>query len=307
MKYKNVIVTGGAGQVGRHLQQIMPDAIYLSSKDYDLTKEADVDKMFFNLNPDLIIHCSAKVGGVISNIASPAEYFTQNILMNTLLVDYAYKNGVKRFIGLLSSCIYPDVHDTYPMLEIDMHNSAPTKTNFEYGIAKRALGTQIDAYNKQYKTKYQYLIPGNLYGEFDKYGENSHFIAALIKKIHHAKISNSNKIVLYGDGTPMRQFLHSSNLAEIIKYCIEHDIYENMNVVGDDNLTIKEMAEIALKACDAEHLKIEFDSTFPNGQFRKDVSMSILKSVIPDFKPMGLYEGIKKTYEYLVEHKTLDK
>ena len=115
-------------------------------------------------------------------------------MMNTLLVDYAYKFKVSRFIGILSTCIYPDKTDLYPMTEDALHIGPPTPTNFSYGYAKRCLAVHIDACNKQYGTKYQYLTPCNLYGEHDKFGENSHFVAALIKKIHEAKVAGEDKI-----------------------------------------------------------------------------------------------------------------
>ena len=301
MKYKKILVTGGSGMVGKSLKKIMPDAIYLSSKQCDLTEQKSVKAMLRFYKPDIIIHLAAKVGGIIDNIDKPAEYYTDNILMNTLLMDCAYKIGIERFIGILSTCIYPDICESYPMKELDLHNGPPTPTNFSYGYSKRCLAVQSEAYNKQYGTKYQYLIPCNLYGEFDKYGDNSHFISALIKKIHIAKTNKDDKIVLFGTGTPLRQFMHSDDLAFVIKYCIDNDIYDNMNVATEENLSIKEMAKIALEACGVENLKIEFDSSKPDGQFRKDVSIDILKSIIPEFKAMGLLDGIKKTYKYITD------
>jgi len=300
-----ILVTGGSGMVGRSLKKILPNATYISSKDYNLTSEVDVIKMFETHKPEVIIHLAAKVGGIIDNINKPAEYFDDNILMNTLLLKYSLKYNVNRFIGILSTCIYPDVMENYPMLESDLHLGPPTKTNFSYGYAKRALAVQIDAYNQQYGTKYQYLIPCNLYGKYDKYGDNSHFIAALIKKIHNAKINNHNEITLFGDGTPLRQFMHSDDLAYIIKYCLENNIYSNMNVATSENLTINEMAQIALEACDAKYININYDITKPNGQYRKDVSIDILKNKIPMFNHIKLKEGIKKTYKYLLDNKIL--
>jgi GDP-L-fucose synthase len=300
-----ILVTGGSGMVGKSLKKYLPDAIYLSSKDCDLTDDIEVENLIRKIKPNTIIHLAAKVGGIIDNINKPAEYFEDNILMNTLLLKYSKKYNVNRFIGILSTCIYPDIVETYPITENMLHSGPPTKTNFSYGIAKRALAVQIDAYNQQYGTQYQYLIPCNLYGEFDKYGNNSHFIAALIKKIHLAKINNEDKITLFGDGSPLRQFMHSDNLAYVIKYCLDNNIYDNMNVAIDENLSISEMAQITLKACDAEYIKIEYDTTKPNGQYRKDVSINLLKEKIPTFKPIDLYNGIKKTYNYLLENNVL--
>jgi GDP-L-fucose synthase len=299
------LVTGGSGMVGKSLKKIFPEAIYLSSKDYNLTSELDVIKMFEDIKPNTIIHLAAIVGGIIDNINKPAEYFEDNILMNTLLLKYSIKYNVTRFVGVLSTCIYPDKVETYPMLESDLHLGPPTKTNFSYGYAKRSLAVQIDSYNQQYQTKYQYLIPCNLYGEYDKYGDNSHFVAALIKKIYLAKISNQKEITLFGDGTPLRQFLHSDDLAYIIKYCLDNNIYDNMNVATSENLSINEITNLALEVCEANNIKIKYDPSQPNGQHRKDVSIKILKNKIPFFSPISLKEGIKKTYKHLLDNKVL--
>jgi len=296
MGYKNILVTGGSGMVGKSLKELIPQAVYISSKDCDLTNPIEVELLIKTHKPEVIIHLAAKVGGIIDNINKPAEYSDDNILMNTLLLKSAHKYGVERFIGILSTCIYPDSVIRYPMSESMLHLGPPTPTNFSYGYAKRSLAVQIDAYNKQYGTKYQYLIPCNLYGEHDKYGDNSHFVAALIKKIHNAKISGDNKMTLFGTGTPLRQFMHSNDLAMIIKKCLDDNIYDNFNVATEENVSIDEIARVALKACDAEHIDIEYDSTKPDGQYRKDVSIDRLKNLIPDFSAISLYDGIKETY-----------
>lgn len=290
-----IVVTGGSGLVGKNLRKILPNAIYLSSKDYDLTLEKDVIKMYNDLKPDYIVHLAAKVGGIIDNINNPAIYFTDNVMMNTLLVKYAYLNNVKRFMAILSTCIYPDKVNNYPMTEDMLHIGPPTSTNFSYGYAKRSLAVQIDSYNQQYGTKYNYLIPCNLYGIGDKDGDNSHFVAALIKKIKDANINKNDKIILYGDGTPLRQFLYVDDFCQIIKYVIDNDITESFNVSTYENLSIKEIAEIALESCNSKHLKIEWDNTKPNGQYRKDVNVDKMKKII-DINITPLKEGIKKIY-----------
>ena len=210
--------------VGKSLKEIIPDAIYLSSKDCDLTNYDEVKNVWEKYKPTIVIHLAARVGGIMDNINHPAEYFEDNILMNTNVLKASKHIDVKRFIGILSTCIYPDTVDIYPMVEDMLHIGPPTKTNFSYGYAKRCLAVHIDSYNQQYGTKYQYLIPCNLYGEYDKYGNNSHFVAALIKKIFIAKKNGENEINLFGTGNPLRQFMHSSDLAYIIKYCIDNDI-----------------------------------------------------------------------------------
>lgn len=292
-----ILVTGGSGLVGRYLKKILPDAVYISSKDYDLTTENGVQEMFLKHKPNIVIHLAAKVGGIIDNIEHPAEYFTQNVLMNTLLVEYSRIFKVEKFIGILSTCIFPNVMQSYPMKETDLHLGPPTDTNFSYGYAKRSMAVQIDSYNKQYGTKYQYLIPCNLYGLGDKdHDTNSHFITALVKKIFISKQNNQKSITLFGDGTPLRQFMYAGDFAEIIKQTIENNITDSFNVATEENLSIKQMAEIAIDVTDNQNINILWDTNKPNGQFRKDVSIVKFKNLFPNFKFTSLSNGIKIVY-----------
>jgi len=296
-----ILVTGGTGMVGRSLKDMLPHGMYISSSDYDLTCEEDVQQLFTVTQPECVVHLAAKVGGIIDNISKPAEYFTENILMNTLLLKYSHKFNVKRFIGILSTCIYPDNVDTYPLTETMLHLGPPAPTNFSYGYAKRCLAVQIDAYNKQYGTQYQYLTPCNLYGVYDKFGENSHFIAALVKKIIAAEQSKCSTLQLFGTGEPLRQFMYSSDLAWVIKQCIDRDIHDSFNVATEENLSIKEMAEMSLDTCNLSNIDIEFDANKPDGQYRKDVSIEKLKQLLPDFKATPLREGVKRVYDKISE------
>lgn len=292
-----ILVTGGSGMVGKSLKKILPDATYLSSSDCDLTKEDKVLSLMTNVKFDVVIHLAAKVGGIIDNISKPDDYFVDNIQMNTNIVKWSRITGVKRFIGILSTCIYPDKVSNYPMTEDMLHQGPPTPTNFSYGYAKRCLAVQIDACNTQYGTKYQYLTPCNLYGENDKFGENSHFIAALVKKIVKMEKDGDSTLELFGTGKPLRQFMYSDDLAWVIKECLDKDIYESFNVSTEENLSIREMAEIALNSCGLKNYKINFDPTKPDGQYRKDVSIEKLKGLLPKFKTLHLGEGIKKVYD----------
>lgn len=301
MKNKKTLVTGGSGQVGKHLQEIMPDAIYISSKDCDLTIQEDVKKLFNDIEPEICIHLASKIGGILFNINNPAKLFDDNVLMNTLVLKTANDSGVKHFIGISSTCAYPDVVDFYPMTEDKIYFGPPAETNFSYAMSKRAMMTQVSSYNKQYNKQYSYIIPSNLYGEHDEYGENSHFVTALIKKIHEAKTSGKDKITLMGTGNPLRQFIYSRDLSVIIKKCIDENIYENFNVACNENISIRQIAEIALKSCDAEHLALEFDSTKPDGQFRKDADNSKMLSLMPGFKFTSIEDGIRQTYKRAIE------
>ncbi len=304
MKENRILVTGGSGLVGGALKKIMPEAVYVSSKDYNLIQQKDIEKMYKEISPNHVVHLAARVGGIFDNINHPAEYFDENIIMNTFMLRYAYEYGVERFLGILSSCIFPDVVENYPMDETDLHLGPPTKTNFSYGMSKRALAVQIDAYNAQYNIKYNYITPCNLFGESDKDDEEkSHFVTALIKKIYEANKTKSSKIVLYGDGTPLRQFMYVKDIASIIKIIIQNDITESFNVATEENISIKNIAKIALKATGSEHLRVEFDITKPNGQFRKDLSINKLKKLIPNFEFTRLENGIKEYYTHYKRQK----
>ena len=302
---KKILVTGGSGLVGRHLREILPDAVYISSKEYDLRSEADVRRLC-EQGCEHIVHLAARVGGIIENINYPAEFIEQNLLMNTLLLKYARLNNVPRLTAILSTCIYPDVYENYPLKEEDLHKGEPQKTNFAYAIAKRALAVQIDAYNKQYETKYNYLIPCNLYGEYDKVDEKrSHYLTALLGKIIRAEREGKKEINLLGTGKPLRQFMYGGDLARTIKHCIDNDLNESFNVAVDENRSIREIAEIALEACEHEDFTLVFDQTSPDGQFRKDVSNAKMKSFLPDFQFTPLPDGIRKVYQYYKANKTL--
>jgi GDP-L-fucose synthase len=302
----NILVTGGSGLVGKALREIMPHATYVSSGDYDLTNENEVIAMYESIRPYGVIHLAARVGGIFDNINHPADYFDSNILMNTLMIKYAHAYNVERFLGILSSCIFPDKVDLsmYPMKEDALHNGPPAATNFTYGIAKRATAVQIESYNIQYKTKYNYISPCNLYGTSEKDDEEkSHFVTALIKKIFQANKSGADSIILYGDGTPLRQFMYVDDIAKIIKIIVDNDITESFNVVSDENISIDEIARIALRVTNSEHLKIIYDRSKPNGQMRKDLDNSKLKKLIPNFVFTRLEDGIKKYYENYTNEK----
>lgn len=291
-----ILVTGGSGLVGQYLQEILPNAFYMSTKDGDLTDIKFVRWMISSYTPDIVIHLAAKVGGIKDNIAKPVDYFEDNILMNTNILKVSHEYNVKRFIGILSTCIYPDVVKNYPMKEEDMFLGPPTPTNFSYGYAKRSLAVQIDAYNKQYGTKYNYLIPCNLYGEHDNFeNENKmHFLTALLYKIKNS----TDTVNLLGTGKPLRQFMYGKDFAEIIKHVIENDITESFNVAPSYNYSIDKMAKIAIDIINPK-LKIKYSNPELDGQYRKDVDISKLNNIIPNFEFTPLKEGLLKTYNKL--------
>lgn len=289
-----ILVTGGTGMVGKHLKDILPNALYIGRKDCNLLYYDDVQDLIYNNKPTHIIHLAAKVGGIQDNIAKPAEYFDDNILMNTNILKASYKYGVKRFTGVLSTCIYPDKVKKYPMVEEDMFLGPPTTTNFSYGYSKRCLAVQIEAYNKQYNTKYNYITPCNLYSEYDNFNNDKkmHFITSLLKKI-----KNSNETLnLLGTGKPLRQFMYAGDLAKVIKEIINQDITDSFNVASSDNLSIDHMTKISLEILN-KNLKVNYTNPELDGQYRKDVSNKKMLNYFPNFKFTSFREGIKKVYD----------
>jgi GDP-L-fucose synthase len=295
-----ILVTGGTGMVGQHLKDLGLSAIYAGSKQADLTNYDKVDELFEFIRPTTVIHLAAKVGGIMDNIKNPIGFYEDNIYINTNVVKCAYKYGCTRFIGILSTCIYPDNLDStlYPLTENRLHEGPPTITNFSYGYAKRCLDVQLKCYQKQHGVHYSSLIPCNLYSEYDHFeGDKAHFVTSLIRKIALAKIENKDYIELFGTGKPLRQFMYAEDFAKAIIQYVKSNYNADLNIATPEVFTIKQIAEIALEACNATHLKIKWDNSKPDGQYRKDVSDNNFKQLFPSFKYTLLKDGIKKTFD----------
>ena len=300
-----ILVTGGTGQVGQELLSYLADdvakgdAVFVGSKDYNLTLPFGVKRMFEDIKPDTVIHLAAKVGGIKDNMANPLEFLEDNLQMNTNVVMEAQKHNVKKFIGIGSTCVYPDIlpDDHYPMTEDMLHIGAPTPTNFGYGYAKRLLAVHLETIRKSKGLDYFTIFPSNLYSEYDHFGDDTkaHFVTALLKKI-----KNSDGVVnLMGTGTPIRQFIHAEDLAKVICECLYREIKQDFNVC-DDSRSIKDIAEAALKATNNEHLTLSFDNQHTNdGQFRKDCSNAKMMELFPDFKFIPLEKGLERVYNAL--------
>jgi GDP-L-fucose synthase len=272
----------------------MSDATYIGSKDCDLTDVTQVDALMDFFRPKIVVHLAARVGGIVDNINHPVEYLEENIMMNNNVLKKCHEYKVDKLISILSTCIYPDVVDTYPLKEEDLFNGPPPPDNFSYAMSKRCMATHIDSYVKQYEKQWCYLIPCNLYGEHDKYEEHhSHFVSALIKKIYEA----TDTVEIWGTGKPLRQFMHAEDLARVIKYMIDNNIVENFNVAPNYVYSIEEMTKIGMESCGKGDLEIVYDSTKPDGQYRKDVDSSKLISVMEGFEFISLEEGIKRVYD----------
>lgn len=295
-----VLVTGGSGLVGKYLKEICPDWTYVSSKDFDLVSQREASLMIAQEQPTHVIHMAAKVGGIISNQKFPCDYYEENILMNSNIVRACRINEVKHFTGIISTCAYPDTSESYPLKEESLFEGPPAKSNFAYGMAKRSLAAHIDSCNEQYGTKYNYIIPCNLYGNYDNFSpEHSHYVAALIRKIYNAYVFGEKGIELFGTGAPLRQFMYAGDMARIIKRMVDEGITSSFNAATPETRSIKEIAEIALESLNLEYsIKINFNPAYPDGQYRKDASIERFEQLFPYFEFTTLEKGTKSTFEY---------
>lgn len=294
-----VLVLGGTSMVAKHLRQIRPNWIYWGSKDCDLLNYTETYSKIQYLQPDVVINLAAMVGGVDFNQRYQEAMFHVNtrIGLNALSAMETVRHKGGRLIQILSTCMYGDWSDEdymYPMHEQLCCDGPLEPTNYGYGLAKRFLKQTID-FNRSLGYDDCCLIPCNLYSEFDNFDANkSHFVASLVKKIHYAKTNGLDFITNWGDGTPLRQFMYAGDLANAIDAWVYYNCKVDANVSVEENYSISEITNIALEACNAD-LRVVWDSSKPNGIYRKDVSVQTLKTQIP-WKPRSLKEGIKRVY-----------
>jgi GDP-L-fucose synthase len=291
------IITGGRGLIGSEFT----NDIRISRNDFDLVNPNDVNKMYSVHKPDYVIHTAAKVGGVGANMKYKAEFYYENIMINTNVIHYALKHDVKKMITFLSTCIFPDKID-YPLTENKIHLGPPHISNDAYAYSKRMIDVQVNAYNQQYNTNYFSVIPTNVFGTHDNYNlQNGHFVPSLIHKCHNAIINNTD-LVLWGDGTPLREFIYSKDVAKICDLLLEtYNEKEPIILSTSEEISIKEIANLVAKIMGYKK-KIIWDTTKPSGQFRKPSDNTKLKSVIGDFNFTPLEKGLEETIEYFIRN-----
>jgi GDP-L-fucose synthase len=291
-----VLVTGGSGFLGRRLAKVKPDWTYVSSKDYNLLDEQDCQRMFSEVKPDAVLHLAGRVGGIKDNAENQGEFFYKNTKINCNVVHAAKEAGIQRLLASLSTCAFPDKCNTYPMTEEVFFRGEPAETNFSYGYTKRMLHVQCLAYRKQYGLNYSTFCPSNLYGPEDHFdSERSHFVPALVKKLHDA--SDGDSLEFWGTGWPLRQQLYVDDLATLIPKLLEdHNSELPLIVAPPENLMIKEMVKLGV---DITNKKLEYSFNDKiTGQFRKDGSSAKLMEMYPDLSFTSFKEGFKKTYDW---------
>lgn len=293
-----VYVAGHTGLVGSAVCRRLPHAITRTSSELDLTHQEAVAQFFAEENPDAVILCAAKVGGILANQQYPAEFIYQNLMIQSNVIHQAYLNQVKRLIFLGSSCIYPRVC-SQPMKEEYLLQGELEKTNEPYAIAKIAGIQMCWAYNRQYGTQFLPVMPTNLYGPNDCYDlNNSHVLPALIRKFHEAKCENRPTVLLWGSGSPRREFLHSDDLAEAIILLLRSnvDFSERVlfNIGCGEDLSIQDLATLVAGIVGYEG-KIEWDASKPDGTPQKLLDISKIKSM--GWSPkIALKQGIESVY-----------
>jgi GDP-L-fucose synthase len=276
---KRVVVTGGAGFLGRWVVQKLQergatDVFVPRSRDYDLRDLTAIRRLLVDARPDLVIHLAARVGGIGANRAHPAEFFYDNLMMSVPLLHECWRAGVQKFVALGTICCYPK-YTPVPFREEHLWEGYPEETNAPYGLAKKMLLVQSQAYRQQYGFNSIFLMPTNLYGPGDNFDpESSHVIPALIKKCVDAKEAGADHIVVWGDGTATREFLYVEDAAEGIVLAAErYNSSEPVNLGSAYEISIRELVEAVARATGFRG-RIVWDTTKPNGQPRRKVDTS---------------------------------
>ena len=297
-----IYVAGHKGLVGSAIFRNLQDKGYknlvtANKDDYDLRHKATVNNLFSHAKPDYVFLAAAKVGGILSNRDNPANFIYDNLMIQTNVIDAAYRYGVKKLLFLGSSCIYPKMAKQ-PITESELLAGYLEPSNDAYAIAKIAGIKMCQAYRKQYGFNAISVMPTNLYGPNDNFDlENSHVLPALIRKFFEAAMLRHGKVTLWGDGSAMREFLHVDDLVEALLICMDkYDSDDIINIGTGEDVTIKELAEIVAKVIDFRRT-IEWDTSKPNGTPRKVLNVDKIKSLGWEPK-INLKDCIKSTYDW---------
>jgi GDP-L-fucose synthase len=294
-----VLVTGGGGFVGSRLAERLNggghDVSVARRRDYDLTSMDDTQRLFDDTDPELVFHLAAEVGGIGANRANPGRYWYANLMMGVHVLEQARLHATPKLVIAGTICAYPKFAPV-PFREEDLWNGYPEETNAPYGVAKKAILVGAQSYRKQYGTNAIFLLPVNLYGPGDNFElETSHVIPALIRKMVEAQERGEAEIVLWGDGTPTREFLYVDDCVEGLALAAErYDGAEPVNLGTGEEIAIADLAEVIREATDFEGA-IRWDTSKPNGQPRRQLDTSRAKELFGFTAAVPLREGIART------------
>ena len=294
---RRVLLTGAHGFLGSALMKRI-EALAPRREELDLLDRAAIDAYLAKHRPEVVIHAAAVVGGIGANRAQPGRFFYDNALMGIQLIDAAYRSGVQKFVCIGTTCAYPKFTPV-PFREDDLWNGYPEETNAPYGIAKRALLVQLQAYRQQYGLNGIFLVPANLYGPGDHFDiESGHVIPAMIEKFTRAVDAKQAEVVLWGDGSPTREFLYVDDAADAIVLATErYDGDEPVNVGTSEEISIRDLAgEIA--SLTGYGGRIVWDTAQPNGQPRRRLDVTRAAEAFGFRARVPLREGLSRTVEW---------
>src|SRR5580765_5991707 len=304
---KRVAVTGGSGFLGRHVAAALAEqgstVLVPRKAQYDLTCEADVERMYAELAPDIVIHLAAVVGGIGANRDSPGRFFFENVMLGALTMEWARRSGVEKFIGIGTICAYPRLAPV-PFLERDLWNGYPEETNAPYGIAKKMLLVQGQAYRQQYGFNAIHLLPVNLYGPHDNFDpQSSHVIPALIRKCIDAIEAGASEVECWGTGNATREFLFVEDCARAIVLATErYDAPEPVNIGAGFEIAMRELAELVADLTGFKG-RLVFDPAKPDGQPRRMLDVTRAQECFGFAATTDFRAGLQRTIDWYRAHR----
>ncbi len=308
LENERILVTGGAGFLGSYLVEELKktgaEQVFVSrSREYDLVDAEGIARLYTDADPSVVIHLAAVVGGIGANMEHPGSFFYKNLMMGVQLMEHARLRKIKKFVALGTICAYPKFTPV-PFKENDLWNGYPEETNAPYGLAKKMMLVQSQAYRQEYDFNSIFLLPVNLYGPRDNFDlKSSHVIPAMIRKFYEAKQNNRESVVLWGDGSPTREFLFAEDCAKgILLATKEYDKSEPVNLGSGMEISIADLAD-KIKSLVGFEGEIVWDKSKPNGQPRRCLDVSRAKKEFGFSAKVDFDSGLDRTVKWYIENR----